>query len=138
MALEPSPASHASAAATSSGWRSRRTGCCAANDPAPGRPYSRADSASIDVSVEPGLTAFAVLTFRHGTGGQLLSDALDAGAAQLTFRDGIGAVASAPLVNLVLVHPYASPDTFLLVGLVSQTALEQAATVLAAKPDQDQ
>jgi hypothetical protein len=85
-----------------------------------------------------GLTAFAVLTFRRGTGRQLLRDALDAGAAQLTFGDGIAAVASAPLVNLVLVHPYASPDTFLLVGLVSQAALEQAATALAAKPDQDQ
>ncbi len=85
-----------------------------------------------------GLTAFAVLTFRRGIGGQLLSDALDAGAAQLTFGDGVGAVASAPLVNLVLVHPYASPDTFLLVGLVSKTALEQAAAALAAKPDQDQ
>jgi hypothetical protein len=41
-------------------------------------------------------------------------------------------------VNLVLVHPYASPDTFLLVGLVSKSVLEQAAAVLAAKPDQDQ
>jgi hypothetical protein len=85
-----------------------------------------------------GLTAFAVLTFRHGTGGQLLRDALDAGAAPLTVPRGEAAVASAPLVNLVLVHPYASPDTFLLVGLISQGALEQAATVLAAKPDQDQ
>lgn len=85
-----------------------------------------------------GLTAFAVLTFRHDTGGQLLGDALNAGAVQLTFRDGIGAAASAPLVNLVLVHPYASPDTFLLVGFVSQSALERAATVLAGKPDQDQ
>jgi hypothetical protein len=85
-----------------------------------------------------GLTAFAVLTFRHGTGGQLLSDALDAGAAPLTVPHGEAAVASAPLVNLVLVHPYASPDTFLLVGLISQGALEQAATALAAKPDQDQ
>jgi hypothetical protein len=85
-----------------------------------------------------GLTAFAVLTFRHDTGGQLLGDALDAGAAPLTYGDGTGAVASAPLVNLVLVHPYASPDTFLLVGLVSKTALEQAAAALAAKPDQDQ
>ena len=94
-----------------------------------------------------GLAAFAVLTFRHDTGGQLLSDALDAGAARLTFSrgtgshntgpDGVGAVASAPLVNLVLVHPYRSPDTFLLVGLVSKAALEQAAGVLAAKPDQD-
>jgi hypothetical protein len=84
-----------------------------------------------------GLTAFAVLTFRRGTGRQLLGDALDAGAAQLTFGHGFGAVASAPLVNLVLVHPYHSPDTFLLVGMVSQTALEQAAAVLAAKPDQD-
>jgi hypothetical protein len=85
-----------------------------------------------------GLTAFAVLTFRGGTGGQLLGDALDAGAAPLTYDDGTGAVASAPLVNLVLVQPYGSPDTFLLVGLVSKTALEQAAAVLAAKPDEDQ
>ena len=85
-----------------------------------------------------GLTAFAVLTFHPGTGDQLLGDALDAGATQLTFSDGDGAVASAPLVNLVLVHPYASPDTFLLVGLVSQNVLEEAAKVLAAKPDQDQ
>jgi hypothetical protein len=84
-----------------------------------------------------GLTAFAVLTFRRGTGGQLLGDALDAGAAPLTYNDGTGAVASAPLVNLVLVHPYRSPDTFLLVGLVSKTALEQAGAALAAKPDQD-
>jgi len=85
-----------------------------------------------------GLTAFAVLTFRHGTGGPLVRDALDAGATPLTVPDGIGAIASAPLVNLVLVHPYASPDTFLLVGLVSQDALQRAATVLAAKPDKDQ
>jgi hypothetical protein len=89
-----------------------------------------------------GLAAFAVLTFRRGTGGQLLTDALDAGAARLTLSgrtgpDGTGAVASAPLVNLVLVHPYRSPDTFLLVGLVSKATLEQAAGVLAARPDQD-
>jgi len=85
-----------------------------------------------------GLTAFAVLTFRHGTGDQLLGDALSAGASPLTFPGGDAAVASAPLVNLVLVHPYASPDTFLLVGFVSRNALEQAAATLAAKPDQDQ
>jgi hypothetical protein len=84
-----------------------------------------------------GLTAFAVLTFRRGTGGQLLTDALDAGATPLSYADGTGAVASAPLVNLALVHPYRSPDTFLLVGFVSRTTLEQAAAVLAAKPDQD-
>ena len=84
-----------------------------------------------------GLTAFAVLTFRRETGCQLLRDALDAGAARLTYGDGTGAVASAPLVNLVLVHPSRSPDTFLLVGLVSKATLEQAAGVLAAKPDQD-
>lgn len=85
-----------------------------------------------------GLTAFAVLTFRRGTGEQLLDDALNAGAAPLTFAKAEGAAASAPLVNLVLVHPYASPDTFLLAGFVSRTALEEAATVLAAKPDRDQ
>lgn len=84
-----------------------------------------------------GLTTFAVLTFRRGTGGQLLGDALDAGATRLTYPDGTGAVASAPLVNLLLVHPYRSPDTLLLVGLVSKSALERAGAVLAAKPDQD-
>jgi hypothetical protein len=85
-----------------------------------------------------GLATFAVLTFRHGTGDQLLSDALDAGATPLTVRDGAGVVASAPLVNLMLMQPYMSPDTFLLVGLVSRDTLEHAATVLATKPDQDQ
>jgi hypothetical protein len=86
-----------------------------------------------------GLTTFAVLTFRRGgPGGDLLCTALRAGAARLTFPDGTGAVASAPLLNLVLVHPHASPDTFLLVGLVSKATLERAAAVLAVKPDQDQ
>ena len=84
-----------------------------------------------------GLTVFAVLTFRRDTGGQLLDNALKAGATPLTFGDGTGAVASAPLVNVVLVHPSRSPDTFLLVGLVSRAALEQAAAVLAARPDRD-
>ncbi len=90
-----------------------------------------------------GLTVFAVLTFRRDTGSQLLSNALDAGAAPLTYRDGdgdstgTGAVASAPLVNLVLIRPSRSPDTFLLVGLVSKATLEQAAGVLAARPDRD-
>ena len=84
-----------------------------------------------------GLTTFAVLTFRRDTGPQLLQDALDAGAAPLTYRDGTGAVASAPLVNLVLVRPAHSPDPFLLVGLVSKAALEQAAGTLAARPDRD-
>jgi hypothetical protein len=84
-----------------------------------------------------GLSAFAVLTFSRETGCHLLRAALDAGAAPLAYRDGTGAVASAPLVNLVLVHPRRSPDTFLLIGLVSRATLEQAAAVLAAKPDQD-
>ncbi len=78
-----------------------------------------------------GLAAFAVLTFTPGTGGQLLGDALTAGATQLTFAGGTGAVASAPLINLVLVQPYGAPDTILLVGLVSQATLEEAAASLA-------
>lgn len=84
-----------------------------------------------------GLTSFAVLTFRRDTGGRLVPDALAAGATPLTVADGTGAVASAPLLNLVLMHPYASPDTFLLVGTVSKDTLEDAAAALAAKPDQD-
>jgi hypothetical protein len=84
-----------------------------------------------------GLSTFAVLTFRRATGRQLLEDALDAGATPLTFAHGTGAVASAPLLNLVLVHRHRSPATFLLVGLVSKSALERAGAALAAKPNRD-
>ena len=84
-----------------------------------------------------GLADFAVLTFRRGTGYQLLEDALSAGATPLTDPNGEGAVASAPLLNLVVMHPYRSPDTFLLVGLVSKATLQQAASTLAARPDED-
>jgi hypothetical protein len=84
-----------------------------------------------------GLQDFAVLTFRRGTGLQLLQDALSDGATQLKNAHGFGAVASAPLVNLVIMHSFVSHDTYLLVGLVSKDALEQAAVTLAAKPDQD-
>jgi hypothetical protein len=85
-----------------------------------------------------GLTSFAVLTFGRGSDGYgLLSDALRAGAAEITLRDGVEAVASAPLLNLALVHSHTSHETFLLVGLVSKASLEQAAATLAARPDQD-
>jgi hypothetical protein len=89
-----------------------------------------------------GLTAFAVLAFPPGTGNELLSTALDDGATQLTFADsdgdgtvaGTAAIASAPLVNLVLVKPAHSPDTFLLVGFVTKAAMEQAADALTQRP----
>ena len=85
-----------------------------------------------------GLTTFAVLTFHHDTGSQLLQNALDAGAAPLSGPDvKAGAIASAPLVNLALVRPAHSPDIFLLVGLVSKTTLERAAGMLAVRPDRD-
>jgi hypothetical protein len=82
-----------------------------------------------------GLAAFAVLTFTPAAGGQLLGDALNAGAAQVAVPGGTGAAASAPLINLVLVQPDDSPNTILLVGLVSETTLEQAAAALAAGSD---
>jgi hypothetical protein len=82
-----------------------------------------------------GLTTFAVLTFPRGSGGDgLLYDALNAGAAKLTLRNGIEAAASAPLLNLVLVHSHISHLTFLLVGLVSRASLEQAAAELFTTP----
>jgi hypothetical protein len=82
-----------------------------------------------------GLTTFAVLTFPRGSGGDgLLYDALSAGAAKLTLSNGVEAVASAPLLNLVLVHSHTSHLTFLLVGLVSRASLEQAAAVLFTTP----
>src|SRR6202050_4043105 len=79
----PSPASQASAAATSSGVSSRRTGCWAANADGSGSPYSRALSARIGVSVEPGLTAFAVTPVSPSSAASArLSPATPAVAAQ--------------------------------------------------------
>ena len=74
-----------------------------------------------------GLATFAVFPFDPGTGGQLLTDALSAGAATLTLRHGMGAIASAPLVNLALVRPFRHSEVFLFVGLVNKTVLSQAA-----------
>jgi len=84
-----------------------------------------------------GLATFVVLTFRGGTGLTLLNDARSAGGAWLTDPNGVGVLASAPLVNLILMHPFRSRDTFLLAGLVGKDTLERAAAALAAKPDQD-
>jgi hypothetical protein len=81
-----------------------------------------------------GLSAFAVITVRHG--GELVFGARRAGATPLTLSGNFGAAASAPLVNLVLVHSHALHATYVLIGLVSRTTLEQAAAVLAARPDQ--
>jgi hypothetical protein len=81
-----------------------------------------------------GLTSFAVLAFAPGTGGQMVSDALSAGAARVSFPGGSGAAAAAPLISLVLVQPRYSSSTILLVGLVSEATLEQAAATLAAGP----
>jgi hypothetical protein len=108
-----------------------------ADEPLPGRlaGFTRQRSPVPQIGVYgSGLTSFAVLTFTPGTGGQLVGDALSAGAVRVSFPDGSGAVAAAPLISLVLVQPDHSPTTILLVGLVSQATLEQAAVALAAGP----
>ena len=104
-----------------------------------GLPRQRSPLAQVHV-FGSGLTSFAVLAFPAAgrDGDQLLDSALDQGATPLTFAHGTGAVASAPLVNLVLVKPSSdSRDTFLLVGLVDKATIEQAAAALAADPDGD-
>ena len=108
-----------------------------ATEPLPGRlaGLARQRSPVPQVGVYgSGLTSFAVLTFTRGTGRQLISDALSAGAARLRLPRGFGAVAAAPLISLVLLHPCHTPFTVLLVGLVSQGTLEQAAATLAGGP----
>lgn len=79
-----------------------------------------------------GLSTFAVLAFTPSQGGQLLTDALDAGATRLSLGHASGAIASAPLVNLALVRPFPRGPTFLVVGLVSKATIEKAATAIAA------
>ena len=83
-----------------------------------------------------GLTAFAVLTFRRGIGGQLLSDALDAGAAPLTLPTTEPARSRARRLSTSSSSTRTrSPDTFLLVGLVSKAALSGRRAAVAGRPE---
>lgn len=78
-----------------------------------------------------GLAAFAVLAIRGGDG--LVDDATSAGATPFSSGGAEGAYASAPLINLVVVHEPGSPASFLLAGLVSRTVLLNAAEQLVAQ-----
>jgi hypothetical protein len=88
-----------------------------------------------------GLAPFAVLAIRARTD-LLIDDAVASGATPFQARVSdsreprgdmaIGASASAPLVNLVLVQENHSPVTYLLAGLVTRTVLMKAALELVA------
>ncbi len=84
-----------------------------------------------------GLSTFTVITLRGRAGLRDLRSAQNNGGAPLTFVEGFGVQIATPLITVVLVHPYASFDTFLLAGLASPQLLEKAAAVLSAKPDRD-
>ena len=49
----------------------------------------------------------------------------------MTFAKGFGVQIATPLITVVLVHPYASFDTFLIAGLASPQLLAQAAAQLS-------
>jgi hypothetical protein len=78
-----------------------------------------------------GLAPFAVLAIRGGFG--LIDNAVSAGATSFDVGYANGASASAPLVNLVLVHEARSPSVYLLAGLVTRTVLMRAALELIAQ-----
>jgi len=77
-----------------------------------------------------GLAPFVVLAI-HG-GYNFIEDAISAGATPFTSQFSHGAYASAPLVNLVLIHEPFTHAVFLLAGFVSRTVLMNAAQDLVA------
>ena len=81
-----------------------------------------------------GLTTFAVLAFSGSTGFNLLDDAQSDGATPLQVTGGTGVLASAPLINLIIVHRSYSQVTFLLAGFVDKQVLEQAAADVVTPP----
>jgi hypothetical protein len=83
-----------------------------------------------------GLSTFAVITLR-GPGLRVLRNAQNNGGTPLTFAKGFGVQIATPLITVVLVHPYASFDTFLVAGPASPQLLTQAAAQLSTKPDRD-
>jgi hypothetical protein len=86
-----------------------------------------------------GLSTFAVLALGGSTGRRLLSGARTAGGTPISTANGTGVVVSSPLVSVVLMHrdrPSRGDfdETYLLAGLATRQALEQAAATLASRP----
>ena len=84
-----------------------------------------------------GLSIFAVLVLRGGTGHSLLNGAKAAGGVPLTTADGSGVLVSAPLITVVMMRRTGANDTYLLAGLADAKVLEQAAATLVSKPGED-
>jgi hypothetical protein len=86
-----------------------------------------------------GLSTFAVLAIGGSAGQRLLSGARTAGGTPISTANGTGVAVSSPLVSVVLMHRDrpARPDfdeTYLLAGLATRQALEQAAATLVSRP----
>jgi len=79
-----------------------------------------------------GLSTFAVLTLRAGTGSGLMDGARSAGGTPYSFPDGTGVLISASLVNAVIAQSDRSADTFIITGTVSGTVLLRAAVTLTS------
>lgn len=79
-----------------------------------------------------GLSTFAVLTLRAGTGDALLDGARSAGGIPYRFPDGTGILISASLVNAVIAQSDRSADTFVITGTVRGTVLLRAAVTLTS------
>jgi hypothetical protein len=84
-----------------------------------------------------GLSKFAVIAIRGRTGRRDLRTALNNGGSPLTLTGGIGAQITTPVFTVVLMHPFASFDTFLIAGLTKPDLLVRAADELSVKPDRD-
>src|SRR5260370_4761969 len=103
-----------------------------------GRPRVPAPSGFQEIGIYgTGLSAFAVVALRGGTGAGGLHGARTNGGSRLTFPTGTGALIATPLITVALVHPYASFDTFIVAGLVSPRLLSQAAAQLSTRRDSD-
>ena len=89
----------------------------------------RGQHALIDDAISAGATPFTLPAGGGGAGSQPGGQGGDGGEAG---DSGAGAYASAPLINLVLVHEAHSPNVFLLAGLVSRGVLLKAAQQLVA------
>ena len=78
-----------------------------------------------------GLATFVVLAVRR-SGLDLVANALSAGGIRLSVPDGSGALIQAPLLNAVILAPSRFFLSYLIVGTVSASLLEQAAASLVA------
>ena len=101
-----------------------------------GRPRAPPPAAFQEIGIHgSGLLTFAVIILKGPANGSFSSQ--NNGGTPLTSAKGFGVQISIPLITVVLVHPYASFDTFLIAAWPARNFSRRPRRSSSTKPDRD-